>query len=268
MSHFRWLKAYPALLRAYWARALEYRGQVIIWILSSVLPLIMMMVWLAITEQQGQPVAGYDQTAFISYYLAIIFMRRMTGVWIIWDLDRDIRQGMLSPQLLRPIDPAHNHFARILALRPLQVILIGPPIAIASFLLGAQYDLSPASLFFVLVAILGGTLIEFLAQMAIGALAFWITQALAVAEAWLLLRAFFSGWIIPIDLFPPAITEALFYLPFRYVLSLPVEIVLGRLSLYEVILGITVQYGWVIGLFILYRLLWLRGLKQYGAVGA
>lgn len=264
----RWIKAYPTLLRAFWARSLEYRGQSIIWILSGILPLIMMMVWLAIADQQAGPVAGYDQAGFISYYLAVIFLRRMIGVWIIWDLDRDIRLGSLSPQLLRPIDPVHMHLTRMLALRPLQVIIVGPPIALAAWLLGARYDWSLTAVFFVVVTVFGALLIEFFAQMVIGALGFWMTQALAVVNAWFYLRSLFSGWIVPIDLFPPTITAALVYLPFRYMLSFPVEIALGRLSLAQIGQGLLTQYSWALAFFIVYRLLWRRGLRRYGAVGA
>ncbi len=264
----RWLKAYPTLLQVYWARTLEYRAQIVIWILASILPLVMMLVWLTIAEEKGGSVAGYDQTSFISYFLVIIFMRRLTGVWIMWDLDRDIRQGSLSPQLLRPLDPAHYFLARILASRPLSIILMGPPIALASLLLGAHYDLSLLSITLTLAAIVGATLIEFFAQMLMGALTFWISQTLALAESWFWLRNFFSGWIIPIDLFPPAAITALLYLPFRYTLSFPVEILLGRLPLIQIGQGLMIQYGWVLVFCIFYRWLWQRGLKRYSAVGA
>jgi len=261
-----WLKAYPALLKAYWARALEYRGQIIIWILSSILPLIMMMVWLTISDQG--PVAGYDSTGFISYFLMVTFMRRLTGAWIIWDMDHDIRKGMLSPQLLKPIHPIHHLFARVLASKPLQVILVGPPVAIAAILLGARYDLSIGSLLLTALAAFGALLLEFFAQAIIGTTAFWIAQANSLAEAWFLIRALFSGWIIPIDLFPPAMTHALTFLPFRYALSFPIEIVLGRLSLAQIGLGLAIEFAWVTVFFVGYRMLWKRGLKHYGAVGA
>ena len=262
----RWIKAYPTLLKANWARALEYRGQIAIWILSGILPLIMMMVWLSISGQG--PVAGYDATDFVSYYLMVTLMRRLTGAWIIWDMDSDIRKGTLSPQLLRPIHPLHILLTRVLASKPVQVMLVGPPVALAAILLGAQYDLSIPRLMFTGITAFGSLLIEFLAQTIIGSTAFWITQATALAEAWFLVRALFSGWIIPIDLFPPAISQVLVYLPFRYTLSFPIEIILGRLTPGEIALGLAIQFAWVSIFFLAFRALWRRGLKRYGAVGA
>lgn len=266
----RWLKTYPTLIKAYWARALQYRAQIFIWVLSSTLPLIMMMVWITIAQQNADGmVNGFSQLDFISYYLAVTFMRRMTGVWIIWDLDRDIRLGMLSPQLLRPIDPMHHYFVRsVIAIRPVQFMIIAPPVFLAMWLFGAQYDLRPLNILLMLLAAFSASLIEFFAQALIGMLAFWITQVISIVNAWFLLRALFSGWIIPIAMFPATIVTALMYLPFRYMLSFPVEIFLGNLTAAEIGLGFAIQWGWILILFVGYRLLWRTGLKHYSAVGA
>lgn len=262
----RSLKAYPTLLRAFFNLSLEYRGQVIIWILSGVLPLVMMMVWLSLTE--AGPVQGYTAQDFISYYLMVILIRRMCGVWIIWDLNRDIRQGSLSPQLLRPLHPVHLHLTRTLARHPLQLVLVGPPLVAAAILLGAQYTMPLSYLPLLLITMFGAILIEFFVQMCIGSTAFWITQATAVMEVWFYIRALLSGWVVPLDLFPPAVTNALQYLPFRYILSLPLEITLGRLDLADIGFGLAVQYSWVLFFFLLCRLLWTRGIREYSAVGA
>jgi ABC-2 type transport system permease protein len=263
-----WLKTYPTLLKAYYARSIEYRGQIIIWILSSVLPLIMLMVWLTIAGQQGAPIGGYDAAGFISYYLMVTLFRRITGVWIIWDMDNDIREGALSPLLLKPLNPMHYHFAAVIAGKPLQTLIVLPPIAVASILLGAHYDLSLLSLLCVSIALCGGMMIEFLVQAIIGTFAFWITQATAVAELWFWIRSLLSGWVIPLALFPAALIGPLTVLPFRYTLSFPIEIILGRLPIDQIALGFGIELFWIAVFFLAFRWLWRRGLKLYGAVGA
>jgi ABC-2 type transport system permease protein len=260
------LRAYAALLKAYWMRALEYRGVILIWILSGILPLVMLMVWLTISA--AGPVAGYDSTAFISYYLMVILVRRMTGVWIIWDMDREIRLGELSFYLLKPFHPIHHHLARILAGKPIQLLLVGPPLLVAAIVLHARYDLSVWTIGLSALAMSGGLLIEFLVQAILSTTAFWITRATSLAEVWFLIRALLSGWVVPIDLFPPAVTHALAYLPFRYVLSFPIEILLGRVAPDQIAYGLVIQWLWIIGLGFAFFALWQRGLKRYGAVGA
>src|SRR5450759_3345683 len=157
----------------------------------------------------------------------VTLFRRITGVWIIWDMDNDIREGALSPLLLKPLNPMHYHFAAVIAGKPLQTLIVLPPIAVASILLGAHYDLSLLSLLCVSIALCGGMMIEFLVQAIIGTFAFWITQATAVAELWFWIRSLLSGWVIPLALFPAALIGPLTVLPFRYTLSFPIEIILG-----------------------------------------
>ena len=139
----QWLYIYGAMLRAYFALTLTYRAMLVIWILSGVLPLIMMVVWITVAQQQpdGQ-IAGFDRLGFISYYLGVVVIRRLTGAWIIWEIDEDIRLGNLSHRLLRPLDPVHQYFAMPLSEKPLEFMLIFPPVALAAFFRGAVRSLS------------------------------------------------------------------------------------------------------------------------------
>jgi len=77
-----------------------------------------------------------------------------------------------------------------------------------------------------------------------------------------------SGNLAPLDLFPAPIPQLSVYLPFRYTLSFPVEILLGRVSGDQLWLGFAVQSLWLLATIVLYRVLWTRGLRQYSAFGA
>ena len=262
-----WLKAYPALLKAYYASSIEYRGQLLIWILSSVLPLVMMLVWIQIANTQG-PINGFSSIDFVEYYLLVTLFRRLTGAWIYWDVDADIRNGTLSPQLLKPIHPLHHSLTRVVASKPIQIAIVLPPIIIASWLVGAHYDLRPPTLILAFLATAGALLIEFFVQAIIGAFAFWISHGQALADVWFWTRSLLSGWIIPLAMFPASLQALLVILPFRYCLAFPIEIVLGGLTLDQIALGLAIQFAWVGMFFMLFQLVWRRGLKSYGAVGA
>lgn len=265
----RWLKAYPALLKASFAVAVEYRAVTAIWILTGVLPLLMMMVWIAVTEQTPSgEVNGFDRLDFIGYFLAITLVRRMVGVWIIWDIDEDIRLGKLSYRLLKPIDPGHSYFAAILGDKPFEMLWIAPPIILATYLLGVVYPLAWYTLPLMLSAVFVALMIDFCMQMLIGSLGFWVTQVISFAQIWFYLRAFFSGWIIPLAMFPESMQSFLHYLPFRYLLSFPVEILMGTLTTAEIAQGFMIELSWLILIYICYRLLWRYGLSKFTAVGA
>jgi ABC-2 type transport system permease protein len=56
--------------------------------------------------------------------------------------------------------------------------------------------------------------------------------------------------------------------PFRYTVSFPVEIVAGRLTGHELLVGLGIQLGYVVVFAAIARLVWSAGIRAYSAVGA
>lgn len=261
------IRSYLALIKAYWQVVMEYRAGMVIWILSNTLPLVMLAVWLALAAEG--PVGRFDAREFIRYYLILLLVRQMTTVWVVWDLDRDIRLGELSPKLLLPLDPIHQHVAFNWADKIFRLLTVVPLIALVLITAGAWPERAGIGrLLLFAVTTLAAWTIRFLSQFAIGTLSFWITQSLALNEMFYAGLLMLGGVIAPLELFPDLVRQWTIYLPFRYMLSLPVEILLGRLDPHQLAQALVLQAVWLLLWFTAYRLLWKAGLKRYGAVGA
>jgi ABC-2 type transport system permease protein len=261
------LHKYWVLLKVNWSLLLEYRAGMLIWVLANTLPLVMLAVWLTIAD--AGPVGAYGAAEFTAYYLALLLVRQMTSVWVAWELDYAIRKGELSTQLLRPIDPIHDHVALHLADKIFRLFTAVPPILLAAMLVpGVAYPTDPVSLALFLFTMAVALAIRFMSQYCIGLLGFWITQSLALNEMLYAGMVMFGGVIAPLELFPPAVGRLAEWLPFRYMLSLPVEILLGRLTGTERLASVGIQILWLTVLIVVYRLLWRVGIKRYSAVGA
>jgi ABC-2 type transport system permease protein len=235
------MRKFIAEFRACWNLIIEYRIMVVIWMLTIVLPLIMLAAWLSIAEKG--PVGSYDRMTFISYYLAALVVRNMTGMWFIWEMDSEMRLGSLSFRLLKPMDPLVHYFAYACSSKPFRVLILVTSLA-------------------------GALLILFLMQYTIGLTGFWITRSLSINDAWFFTYSLASGYLVPLDLFPPVVRDILWFLPFRYTMSFPVELLMGRLKVAEILMGIAIQWAWVAALYALNRWVWNRGLRRYSAVGA
>lgn len=261
------MKKLLAESRACWSLVIEYRLQVIIWILTIVLPLIMLAGWLSIAE--NGPVGSYDKTAFIAYYLAALIVRNMTGMWFIWEMDSEMRLGMLSFRLLKPMDPMVHFMAIALASRPLRMILLAP-IAVAAVLWipNLNWASDPLTLALFAASLVGAWAILFLMQYTIGLTGFWITRTIGVNDAWFFTYSLASGYLVPLDLFPPLVRGTLQYLPFRYTMSFPIDILTQKLSPAATLAGIGLQWFWAVLIYALCRWVWKRGLVRYSAVGA
>ena len=102
------IKTAKVFISTYYAFNVEYRAELLLWVLSSSLPFIMMGIWMEATIK-GEFLL--DKLQFSRYFLAVFIVQSMTPVWVIFDFEVEIVEGKLSPKLLQPIDPVWHHVA-------------------------------------------------------------------------------------------------------------------------------------------------------------
>jgi len=261
------LHAYPTLLRAYFARALEYRFQALIQLLWGASPLVMMSVWL--TMVQTGPIGGFDANAFIGYYLGVTWMRRVTYLWIMGDVAGRIASGELSAYLIRPLNMAHHLLTNAIASHVVQATVTGVVIGgIALLIPGRQFDLALINLLLFAMAVCVGFLFRFMVQYLVGALAFWTTQVGSIFEAVFYTKTLLGGFVVPMALFPAELRNVLEWFPFQSSIALPVEILIGRSTPANALFGIGVALVWIVILTFVANAVWRDGLRNYSAVGS
>ncbi|NET39253.1 MAG: multidrug ABC transporter permease [Cyanothece sp. SIO1E1] len=252
------------LLSVYYAYMVEYRAELLFWVLSGTLPLILMGVWVEASET-GQ--FGLQPLEFIRYFLAVFITRQFTVVWVIWDFEREVLEGQLSSRLVQPLDPVWRHFAGHFAERfsrlPFIFILVGLFLG----LYPKAIWLPPITtlLLFALLTFLAFSL-RFLMQYTFAMFAFWTERATAVEQFWFLFYLFLSGMIAPLEMFPPIVREVVLWTPFPYLIHFPASLLVGLPV--DLGRGLVIMLGWSWIFFALNRWLWHRGLRQYSGMGA
>jgi ABC-2 type transport system permease protein len=143
------------------------------------------------------------------------------------------------------------------------------PIAAGAFLAtgGERLTHDPVLLAAFPVALVGAWLITFLAMAVIGALAFWVESSGSLFELWLGLFGVFSGYLVPLELFPRWLAEVARFLPFRYMLAFPVEMVVGLTPRGTALGELAIQWLFVVLLATAARLAWRAGLRRFAAFG-
>ncbi|HZZ84035.1 MAG TPA: ABC-2 family transporter protein [Anaeromyxobacteraceae bacterium] len=262
----RTLRAIPTLLRVGLAEAVAYRAEFLIWLLSTNMPLVMLALWTAVAREA--PVGRFGQREFVAYYLATLFVRLMTGAWVIWELNMEIRQGTLAFRLLRPVHPLLAYACENVAAMPLRLAISTPVVALLLFTVGKTHvTRDPLLLAIFPLTVAGGWLITFLAMAVIGALAFWVESASSLFDLWLGLFGVFSGYLVPLELFPRWVGAAARVLPFRYMLGFPVELLVGLEGRARALGDLAVQWTWIVVLFGLALGAWRAGVRRFAAYG-
>lgn len=262
------LRAMPTMLRVGFAETIAYRAEMIVWILTTTMPLVMLSLWTSVANEA--PFRAYTQTDFIAYYLGALIVRNLTSNWVAWQIAEEIRMGSLSMRLLRPVHPFASFLATHLAALPLRTAVILPVVGVL-FVTDARHVIidDPTHIALFAVSIAGAWLLTFGVFLAIGSLSFFLEKSMSLVEVYFGLFMLLSGYIIPIALMPPWMSGIADWLPFRYMLGTPVEILIGkypdRSAAAEVVAA---QWAWAVSMLAVAAFTWHRGVKRFEAYGA
>jgi ABC-2 type transport system permease protein len=242
------------------ASFLQYRAAIAIWMIGHILePLIFLVVWSAVAASRGSDVGGFGVGDFAAYFIVMMLVNHATYTWIMYEFEYRVRHGSLSFALLRPLHPIHtdivdNVSSKIITL-PMMFVAAG---LLALIFKPAFHPVLWAAAAFV-PAILLAFLVRFLTEWTLALVAFWTTRVSAVNQAY---------YVAPLALLPGPVRAVAAFLPFRWTISFPVELLLGRLTPGQALAGFGAQLAWLATSLILLRIVWRAGVRAYSAVGA
>jgi ABC-2 type transport system permease protein len=259
-------RAMPVLLKIGFAEALAYRAEFFVWVLATTMPLVMLALFSTVASEG--PLGRYGQDEIIAYFLSTFIVRQLTGSWAAWQMNFEVRQGTLSARLLRPVHPLFHYAAENLAALPMRLLVALPVAVIALVSVGRdKLNHDPVVWAALPLALLGGWLLTFLANVAIGSLSLWTESSLKMMDLWLVFFFVFSGYLIPVDLFPEALQRVVQHLPFRFQIGIGVEMMTGAHSRERALSLLAEQWAWVTVLLTVTTLLWSRGVARFSAYG-
>jgi ABC-2 type transport system permease protein len=260
------LAALPTILRVRLAETLAWRAELLVWVLAYTMPLIMLALWSAVAREA--PVGRFGEQEFRAYFLATLVIRMLVASWVVWEMNFEIRQGTVVNRLLRPVHPLLNYATQQAAAVPLRIVLASPiALAAVAWIGTGPFTDDWRQLAILPLTLLGAWLLTFAVMALIGSLAFYWESAIGVFDVWLGLYTVFSGYVMPLELFPPALRQVASWLPFRGMLSLPVETTLGLATWNETLGALAVQWAWVALFSIAAILTWRAGVRRYSAFG-
>jgi ABC-2 type transport system permease protein len=214
------------------------------------------------------PVGRYGKPQFVTYFLATFVVRQLAGSWVFWDMNFEIRDGTLNMRLLRPVHPLVGYAATSVASLPMRV-LVSLPMALGALAVAGAAGITHDPFLWLLwiASIAGAWALTLLVNLLVGCAAFFVESSIKVMDAWLVLFFVFSGYLIPIELFPDRVRHVLDWLPFRFQLGLPVEILTGVHDRPGAAALLLDQWAWVAVAFAATALAWRSGLRRYAAYG-
>lgn len=265
------MKRYWKILLICSQKVLEQRMKSIIWfIMTLVNPLVLILFWKGALQSSGGSIDSWVQADFNSYYLMLVLA---TNILVVHIEDHiayyDIRQGFLSGYLIRPFSYYWMMFFNEMPYRILQGTfgVISVLLLLFVFKEMAFIKLSTLSLLLVGTIVVLALFISFTFKVIVGLLALWTTQIDGVRDTLFVVNLVFGGYIIPLQFFPEFLKTFIYVTPYPWITYYPVISLQGKADTNEMMVIIGQQILWLIGLYLLYKITWKRGIKKFTAVG-
>ena len=251
-----------------WANHMAYKFNFFLLIIGPTIVffLIKYNIWVSIFELQGREgIGGYSLQGMIEYQAWVLIVMLIAQSHMSIDIAEDIRYGRISSYLLYPFEFGKYHIASFMSFQSIQ--FFAGAVALCFLLMSglltnlALLPFITGVLFCVLVGILW---FEF--QFLFGIVAFWLEQTWVLRAMFINVSQFFSGAIIPLELYPEWLRRLLEYSPFPSMTYIPVRILSGEFqgSIGGAFLLVLI---WIVVLRFVVQFVWRRGVRLYSAAG-
>jgi ABC-2 type transport system permease protein len=262
-----YVRLYVSLARTEIASQFQYRVSNYMYMIGMIIePVIYLVVWSSIAEQQGGEVGGFTPETFAAYYIVWTLVRNMNIVFTPFGWEERIREGMLSGHLVRPIHPIHYDLGSFAGWKVVVIVLWLPIAAILTLVFQPDLDPSAAQVVTFAIAIWGAYLIRSLLLWMLGMITFWTTRVSAIFEAYFAAELLLSGRLVPVSLMPDWVQTVASFLPFESCFGFPITALVGPITDAELVEGLVRQAFWIwIGV-VGVALMWKRAVIRYTAV--
>ena len=248
-----------------------YRWNFLLRTIFGIVPLVgMIFIWRAVFDASGKPIAGYEYSSMIYYFMVTVFLDNLiTPTEDEWQIAAEIREGKISAYLINPMNYLLYRITAYLSYRLLYIAVVFIPIVILAIVFREHIKLPEHAMTWPVLALstFMAAGIQFFIAYATAMLSFWILEISTVVFILYSFEYFLSGHVFPLDIMPAWIQPFIKWSPFAYELFFPAQIAMERVRGAAMWEGLAIQAGWLAIVWLLAHVLWTRGIKRYQAFG-
>ena len=271
LSRFPWTEKYYKAFELGFQTAMEYRLNFLISLISAAYPIfIQSYLWTAIfSASADQVVYGFTYRQMIAYTFLAGLVARLVRTGFEYEIMDDIKSGKYSKFLVQPLGyfPFRlcSFYGNKLPGQAMILAILVVVLVALNVFWGIHTELIRILAFIVTLA-LAATL-NFLIFYSFSAMGFWIVETGFLFEGIRIVTILLSGGIFPLEVFGNTFVRVMNFLPFKYTVNYPINVLNGTISGGQTLQGLLIQCVWIAIVFGIATQLWRIGGKRYVAVG-
>jgi ABC-2 type transport system permease protein len=233
---------------------------------------VVFFVWQSAFRESGKSqIGGYTFGQMVCYYVLVILLGKIVrGVEFgASGISDEIYQGSLTRYLVYPTDVFLFKYAQYLGqlVVPVCQLVFFGGIAYAWFHLSKYMHVSAGSILMCGLSVAMANMLHFLIYWPIESVSFWQDNVWSLAVMTRFVMGLLGGLMLPLSLFPAWSRQILHVLPFGYLYTFPVNVLMGRVTPGDWVAGCAICIAWCTVMAGISYAVWQRGLKQYTGVG-
>ena len=198
---------------------------------------------------ERERIGAYDAAATIAYVWLTQGLLNVVALWGWQELALRVRTGDIATDLIRPIHPMRTALATDYGRAAYQLIFRGiPPVAVGVLAFHAVLPADPLVWLAFLVSLVLAVAVSYGLRLIYNLTAFWTTDTRGTMILALVVMSVFSGFVIPIQFFPPWLAAIANATPFPAMVQTPVDIFVGVTRGPAILVALAGQLGWAAGM--------------------
>lgn len=259
-------RLYAAVLAGGFRRHSTYRAATLAGVFTNtVFGLVLAYTYIALwAERPG--LGGYDQAEALTYVWlgqSLHMVVAAMGGGFEDELIERIRTGDIAIDLYRPADLQAWWLAGDAGRALFHLLGRGVvPMLFGALVFDLVVPASPLTWLAFLVAVALGMVVSFAIRFLVALSAFWLMDGAGVAQMAWLAGIFFSGMLLPLNVFPGTLGEIARALPWASMLQVPADVFLGKHTGLDLLATYAFQAGWAVLLLAAGRLLQVAATRR------
>jgi ABC-2 type transport system permease protein len=262
----KWRLYHELILNAFRTN-MAYKTEVAMFLFGQIINIfVQVYIWYAIygTQQQLDSNIGHVS---ISEMITYVVISNCISVFatsdVIFRISNKVSSGEIVMDLIKPMSFKSTIFCQSFGANLFRILFELIPVILVS-LLFFHLLLPQWTHFLVFLLLLVNSLVlNFLVTYIIGLISFWYILVWQLNQVLDGLVRLFSGAFIPVWFFPDSFILISYFLPFRLMYYEPISVYLGKVSGgYAISMIILQQLLWIVGLFLLEKLMWNKAVSK------
>jgi ABC-2 type transport system permease protein len=182
-------------------------------------------------------------------------MAALIGLWSWWPIAETVQTGQVASDLSRPYDYQLAWLAQDYGRALFQFMARStPPFVVGMIAFGITLPTDPLIWLATVPSLILAVAVSFGWRFCLNLSTFWWIDHRGVASITLLVATLLSGFLLPIAMWPDGLRQVVLLLPFAAMVSIPIDVFLGKLQGVDLLAALALQAFWAVVMLAIGRL--------------